>query len=53
MFVINNFREFCEWSTLANIIIRELLCSLIHGIIIYIIFIFVYALGIITTVVSH
>ena len=27
MFAINNFREFREWSTFANIIIRELLCS--------------------------
>ena len=32
MFAINNFREFREWSTFANIIIRELLCSQIHGI---------------------
>ena len=24
MFAINNFREFREWSTFANIIIREL-----------------------------
>ena len=36
MFAINNFREFREWSTFANIIIRELLCSQIHGIYIYI-----------------
>ena len=35
MFAINNFREFREWSTFANIIIRELLCSHIHGIFIY------------------
>ena len=35
MFAINNFREIREWSTFANIIIRELLCSHIHGIIIY------------------
>ena len=32
MFAINNFREFREWSSFANIIIRELLCSQIHGI---------------------
>ena len=31
MFAINNFHEFREWSTFANIIIRELLCSQIHG----------------------
>ena len=30
MFTINNFREFREWSTFANIIIREPLCSQIH-----------------------
>ena len=32
MFAINNFREFREWSTFANIIIRELLYSHIHSI---------------------
>ena len=49
MFAINNFREFREWSTFANIIIREPLCSQIHGI--YNLYTCVRT--IITTVVSH
>ena len=33
---INNFREFREWSTFANIIIRKLLSSHILGILDYV-----------------
>ena len=41
MFAINNFREFREWSTFVNIIIRELY---VRTYTVYIVYIFAYAL---------